>query len=116
MAEEHRPVRSLPDLKALRESKGITIEAIAAQTKISRRYLRAIEENLFEELPAGVYAVSYLRQYARCIDIDEELLVDYYRALQGQGEDRQAGAVEEPASWWKQLAAISQRVFDLLSR
>jgi len=59
---------SNPDLAALRQSKGITLEQIADSTKISIRYLRAIEEGRLAILPGGVYSTSYVRQYAQAID------------------------------------------------
>jgi cytoskeletal protein RodZ len=59
---------SNPDLAALRQSKGITLQQIAESTKISIRYLRAIEEGRLTILPGGVYSISYIRQYAQAID------------------------------------------------
>jgi cytoskeletal protein RodZ len=70
---------SLPDLVAIRESKGISLTEISRATKISRPYLEAIERFDFEKLPGGVFTTSYLRQYARAIDIDEWDLVSLYR-------------------------------------
>ncbi len=69
---------SLPDLECLRRSKGLTLDQIAQQTKISLRYLQAIEEGRVSRLPGGVYNNSYLRQYARAIDYDENELVAFY--------------------------------------
>ena len=59
---------SQPDLATFRESKGITLEQIANTTKISIRYLRAIEEGRMAVLPGGVYSTNYIRQYAEAID------------------------------------------------
>ena len=71
-------VNGLPDLACLRRSKGLTLDQIAQQTKISLRYLHAIEEGRVSRLPGGVYNNSYLRQYARAIDYDENELVAFY--------------------------------------
>jgi cytoskeletal protein RodZ len=43
-----------PDLVSLRQSRGLTLEQIAEATKISLRYLRAIEEGRLAVLPGGV--------------------------------------------------------------
>ena len=56
-----------PNLAILRQSKGITLEQIADTTKISIRYLRAIEEGRLAILPGGVYSINYIRQYAEAI-------------------------------------------------
>src|SRR5579872_7076833 len=61
-----------------RNKKGISLSAVAAATNISSRYLEAIERGEFHKLPAGVYRLSYIRQYARAIHFDEHELVNYY--------------------------------------
>lgn len=62
-------------LAALRQSKAIALDVIAERTKISRYYLRAIEELDLAKLPGGVYRDNFLIQYAQAIDEDlaEEL-------------------------------------------
>lgn len=79
-----RQVLELPEgLAGWRKRKGISLETIAAQTKISPRYLAAIERGAFDKLPGGVYNLSYLKQYARAIQFDEEELVQFYRSATG---------------------------------
>lgn len=73
------PQSALPDLAAIRQRRGLSLEDIAHTTKISLGYLRAIEEGRFESLPGGIYDVSYLRQYARAIDYDEDELIRRYQ-------------------------------------
>ena len=64
---------------AKRRERGITLDHIANTTKISMRSLKAIEEGDFAKLPGGIYNTSYIRQYARAIDVDECELVEVYR-------------------------------------
>lgn len=69
-------------LAAIRESKGISLYEIGENTKICVRYLRAIESGDFAQLPGGVYARNYIRQYAQAIDIDDwDLLRAYQMAI-----------------------------------
>ena len=68
----------LPDLAGHRSGKGLTLQAIASTTKITTRYLEAIERGAFEKLPGGMYSLSYIRQYARAVECDELALVAYY--------------------------------------
>ena len=72
---------TLPDLAGIRASKGISLQDIACTTKITMRYLEAIESGEFDKLPGGVYNVSYIRQYARAAEYDESMLLDHYRKL-----------------------------------
>jgi cytoskeletal protein RodZ len=67
------------DLVRQRQQAGRSIEEIAANTKISIRFLRAIELEEFEKLPGGIFSTSYLRQYATAIGYDEEALLAHYR-------------------------------------
>jgi cytoskeletal protein RodZ len=71
---------ALPDLSSIRERKGISLEDISQTTKISTRYLEAIEKADFAQLPGGVFRTSYIRQYARAIDYNEWDLLAHYDA------------------------------------
>jgi len=72
------PVTVPSDLAALRRQKGISLGHIADSTKIGVRYLEAIERGQFSKLPGGIYNVSYIRQYARAVDVNEVELVERY--------------------------------------
>lgn len=63
------------DLQALRKSAGVSLEEIAEATKISIRFLSAIEHGRLDELPGGVFARSYIRQYSAAIGCDPEPLL-----------------------------------------
>jgi cytoskeletal protein RodZ len=66
------------DLRHARKQTGISLDEIAARTKISSRFLQAIEAEEFEKLPGGIFATSYLRQYAAAIGYDATALLEYY--------------------------------------
>jgi len=57
---------------------GVEIEQIAAITKINPTYLRFIEEENFEELPAPVYVRGFVAAYSRCLGLDPERIVHGY--------------------------------------
>jgi cytoskeleton protein RodZ len=81
-----------------RKKKGLSLAAVAASTKICQRYLEAIELGRFKSLPAGVYATSYIRQYARAIDFEEDELLDCYRSAVAPEEPRPE-THDGPESW-----------------
>ena len=68
-------------VRSWRQRKGISLEAIAASTKLSTRQLDAIEAGDFERLPGGVYNTNYIKQYARAIGFDETSLLAYYNEI-----------------------------------
>lgn len=71
------------NLQKRRLACGISLEKIADTTKISIRFLHAIEDEEFEKLPGGIFSLSYLKQYASAIGFDEsKLLACYTRAVE----------------------------------
>lgn len=57
-------------LRQERERQGITLEKIASEIKVSRRYLVALEEGRKDDLPHPVYAKGFLKNYARQLGLD----------------------------------------------
>ncbi len=70
---------SVLGVKIWRQKKGISLEAIAASTKLSVRQLEAIESGDFSRLPGGIYNTNYIKQYARAIEFDEIDLLAFYQ-------------------------------------
>ena len=67
-------------MKAARESRGVTLDEMCAATRISVRLLDAIESERFELLPGGVFSISFVRQYARYVELDEDEVADEFKA------------------------------------
>jgi cytoskeleton protein RodZ len=74
-------------LATIRKNRGITLEQIARDTKISIRTLDAIERCDFRKLPGGIYDTNYIRQYARAIDYDETAILAVYLRERGETGD-----------------------------
>ena len=66
-------------VESIRKAKGISLEEISNETKLKITTLKAIEAGKFDDLPGGVYTVSYIRQFARAIGMNEADLVQLYR-------------------------------------
>ena len=74
-------------LRLAREERGIPLREISDETRISIRYLEAIESGDFKRLPGGIFNRSFVKAYARCIGYDEKKAVEAYaRSLQDSGE------------------------------
>ncbi len=65
-------------LKREREMRGVTLEEISAATRISTRFLDAIENGQWDRLPGGVFNRGFIRSIARFLGLDEESLVAEY--------------------------------------
>jgi len=66
-----------------RRKQKISLDEIAAATKIGVRALQAIETEDFKKLPGGIYSTSYIRQYAKAIDVDESQILTLYYSVMG---------------------------------
>lgn len=83
------------ELRRERESRGIALASIADATKISSRYLTALETGHFETLPGGVFNKGIVRSYARVVGLDAEAWVErFMSAYQGSGLLK-----DDDASW-----------------
>jgi cytoskeletal protein RodZ len=69
------------EVRRWRQRNGISLESIAASTKLSIRQLDAIEIGDFKRLPGGIYNTNYIKQYARAIGFDETDLLAYYNEV-----------------------------------
>src|SRR6202035_1841975 len=74
-------------LKREREMRGVTLEEISAATRIAKRFLQAIENEDWNQLPGGVFNRGFVRAVARYLGLDEENLVAEYVMAAG---DRQS--------------------------
>jgi len=66
------------NLKREREMRGVSLEEIATATRIAPRFLRAIENEQWEQLPGGVFNRGFVRAVARYLGLDEESIVAEY--------------------------------------
>jgi transcriptional regulator with XRE-family HTH domain len=69
-----------PTLRAHREQRGITIEAIADVTKIGVSLLSALERNDVTRWPKGIFRRAFFREYAIAIGLrPDPLLAEFVR-------------------------------------
>ena len=66
-------------LSCERSKAGLTIADVAALTKISSRYLVAIERGDFGLLPSRVHALGFTRAFAKAVNVDEVEVVEALR-------------------------------------
>lgn len=79
------------ELRREREIRGISLKEIADATKISKRFLEAIERNDHKTLPAPVFTRGFVREYARYLGLSSEEIVNRYNYA-AAGDER----VEKP--------------------
>ena len=74
-------------LKHERELRGVPLDEIAEYTKISIRFLRALEESRFEDLPGEVFVKGFIRSYGQAIGTNVDELLAAYDESGSKGQD-----------------------------
>jgi len=62
-------------LRAAREAAGLSLDQVAQQLKLAPRQVRALEEENFGVLPGRTFTRGFMRNYARLLNLDPDLLV-----------------------------------------
>jgi cytoskeletal protein RodZ len=105
-------------LRREREKRKVSLDDLSAATKISNRFLIAIECDRFDQLPGGIFNRGFIRAYAGHLGLDEDQIISEYLAASGE-DDPNAPVEPEQAQkvWidenspnrnlpWKELAAV----------
>jgi cytoskeletal protein RodZ len=95
-------------LKREREMRGVSLEEISVATRIAPRFLEALENEQWEQLPGGVFNRGFIRSVARYLGLDEDSLVAEY-ALQTKGRPDPgvvADPPDEPQRTWARISVL----------
>lgn len=68
-------------INAARRARKLSLEDIAARTRICLRYVEAIDQERYAELPGGLYGRAYVRAVAAVVGLDAEQLEETLAAL-----------------------------------
>lgn len=66
-------------LTRARESRGLSVDQASRETHIARRFLLALEEERFGDLPGETYLLGFLQTYADFVGLDGQHVVSLYR-------------------------------------
>lgn len=99
-------------LRHARANKGVTLTEVERALRIPRKYLRALEDEDFTELPEGVYSRGIVRNYAQYLNLDPDDAIAYFDELRGSysGDFKVVPAVkpmEVPSHWAPNFALIA---------
>ncbi len=68
-------------LEGVRRLRELSVDDLAAKTRISKRYLQAIEANGYDQLPAATFVRGYLKQIVGVLDLGDRDVVGGYMTL-----------------------------------
>ena len=72
--------RFCDELRGERERRNVSLETICAVTKVSLRYVQALEAGEYSELPSGVFRKGILRSYLAVLGLEEAVWVERFEA------------------------------------
>lgn len=84
------------ELNKAREKAGITLQKVAAKTRIDIKFLEAMEDNNFSFLPE-LYVKAFIKQYAKVVGLDERETVQKYLSAK-ERKKKSAGEVKDSDS------------------
>jgi cytoskeletal protein RodZ len=97
-------------LKREREMRGVSLEEVSKATRISTRFLEALEKEQWDQLPGGVFRRGFIRSVARFLGLDGDALISEYE-LQTKGIQHDRVAVkhssEIPRDYRPAIAAVA---------
>ena len=96
-------------LREARERLGYSPREMADRLNWLPSYLKAVEENHFDELRGDAFVRGYLRAYARQVDLPEDVIVAAYDAQKPSTED--SGSGQQDASTTGPVAGPGQTIF-----
>lgn len=68
-------------LRKVRTERGLSVDDVAQQLRLSPRVISALEEGAFERLPSATYVRGYLRSYAMLLGLAPQQLIDEFNTL-----------------------------------
>ncbi|NCN25800.1 hypothetical protein COT94_00170 [Candidatus Falkowbacteria bacterium CG10_big_fil_rev_8_21_14_0_10_37_14] len=81
-------------LRLARQREQKSIKDKADELNIQARYLTALENNTYDSLPAGVYALNYLREYSRSLGLPETALIEQFIKERHRRQTKSTGIFE----------------------
>jgi cytoskeletal protein RodZ len=84
-------------LRREREMRGISLDEICSATRIGTRFLNALENEQWDQLPGGVFNRGFVRAVAHHLGLDEESLLAEYMLATGDRATASASVVRAPA-------------------
>lgn len=96
-------------LRQVREEKNISLKDVQETTKISLRYLEAIDRGDFKGIPGEVYCKGFIANYASAIGLDPQYVLQRYHQIKTEQEEQERQVQLEQAVVQKYNPTVTLR-------
>lgn len=103
-------------LKEAREQRELTIDDIQKGTKIRSKYIKALEDGNFSQLPGGeIYVRGFIKNYCEIVGINPKEILELFKNLKSEDEPKANKAIvqELPSQDYKPKKENSRVIFSL---
>jgi cytoskeleton protein RodZ len=97
-------------LREARLRQGLDFPELEQATKIRAKYLRALEDEQFDLLPAQTYVKGFLRGYAEYLGLDGQLYVDEFNSRYVVGAEEEVPSPTRRSSSPRAAPRVQRRV------
>lgn len=94
-------------LLAAREEQGLSVEEVAAQTRIRAKFITALETGDYDTLPSHTHARGFLRSYAQFLRVDVDTVLERFAQETGAEPRVMTQLTAEPAGYDPLVAAAA---------
>jgi len=98
-------------LKRERELREVSFDEVSKATRITPRFLEALENEQWDKLPGGVFGRGFVRSIARYLGLSEENLLSEYDLARGESAHPPSQKTEEripsPPKWIPVVAGLA---------
>lgn len=85
-AENQSLVFPVDELIGAREARGLSRQEVAKELRLSEKYIEALENGNFGNLPSLVFARGYVASYTKLLQLDTERFLVHFDALHGRAK------------------------------
>ena len=88
------------ELRSERERRGITVEALCADTKVNQRFIDALEKGDYHALPGGVFRRGFVRAYLGAVGLDQQTWLEHFDTSYADYARHVGGKFDLEANGW----------------
>jgi cytoskeletal protein RodZ len=101
-------------VKKIREKQGIKLEDVSKNIDVNIKYLLAIENGKYEELPKGIYSKIFFKKYINFLGINHKNIVNDFVREQNRNQKFESNIFFNKVVNWKSLLSLPKVIRNLI--